>query len=131
MYAVALGLRGKTMNLIKQKLTELDPDLLFAVILSLCVFSFFAFSNPLFFTLNAGFSIMERFAVLGLVGLALTLCIIAGEIDLSIGSNAALSAVIVVRLTDSMGAFPAIGIGVLCATLIGLTQGYLLSLIHI
>jgi ribose transport system permease protein len=131
MYAVALGLRGKTMNLIKQKLTELDPDLLFAVILSLCVFSFFAFSNPLFFTLNAGFSIMERFAVLGLVGLALTLCIIAGEIDLSIGSNAALSAVIVVRLTDSMGAFPAIGIGVLCATLIGLTQGYLIAYLKV
>ena len=41
-------------------------------------------------THNTTFAIMERFAVLGLVALALTLCIIAGEIDLSIGSNAAL-----------------------------------------
>ena len=87
-----------------KKIFSKDPDLAFAVILSVLLFSIFAFSNPLFFTLNTGFAIMERFAVLGLVGLALTLCIIAGEIDLSIGSNAALAAVIVVRFADSLGA---------------------------
>lgn len=108
-----------------------DPDLTFAVLLSILVFSIFAFTNPLFFTLNTGFAIMERFAVLGLVGLALTLCIIAGEIDLSIGSNAALTAVIVVRLTDSFGAPNAILIGILCATLIGVTQGYLIAYLKV
>lgn len=112
-------------------LTGKDPDLSFAMLLAVLVYSLFAFSNPLFFTLDTGFAIMERFAVLGLVGLALTLCIIAGEIDLSIGSNAALSAVIVVRLTDSYGAVNAILAGVACATAIGLIQGFFIAYLKV
>ena len=114
-----------------KKIFSKDPDLAFAVILSVLVFSIFAFSNPLFFTLNTGFAIMERFAVLGLVGLALTLCIIAGEIDLSIGSNAALAAVIVVRFADDLGAPTSTMLGVVCATLIGATQGYLIAYLKV
>ncbi|MGI9450121.1 MAG: hypothetical protein ACR2QH_05705, partial [Geminicoccaceae bacterium] len=79
-----------------------NPDLAFAILLAVCVYSYFAFTNEFFFAHRTTFAIMERFAVLGLVGLALTLCIIAGEIDLSIGSNAALAAVIVVRFTDQL-----------------------------
>ena len=69
--------------------------------------------------------------MLGLVGLALTLCIIAGEIDLSIGSNAALSAVIVVRLTDSIGAPNAILIALAVATSIGLIQGFFIAYLKV
>lgn len=114
-----------------QKRSAVDPDLLFAILLAGLVYTAFAFSNDLFFTANAGFAIMERFAVLGLVGLALTLCIIAGEIDLSIGSNAALTAVIVVRLTDSIGAVNAILIGVACSTIIGLVQGFFIAYLKV
>ncbi|NCG10853.1 MAG: ABC transporter permease [Alphaproteobacteria bacterium] len=82
-------------------------------------------------THRTSFAIMERFAVLGLVGLALTLCIIAGEIDLSIGSNAALAAVIVVRFTDSLGAPTALLIAVAVSTIIGLIQGYFIAYLRI
>jgi ribose transport system permease protein len=99
--------------------------------LSALVFAFFSFNEPLFFNINTGFAVMERFAVLGLVGLALTLCIIAGEIDLSIGSNAALSAVIVVRLTDSIGAPNAILIALAVATSIGLIQGFFIAYLKV
>lgn len=119
------------MTLSPKTLLAKDPDLSFAIILMVAVYTAFAVSNPNFFTLNAGFATMERFAVLGLVGLALTLCIIAGEIDLSIGSNAALSAVIVVQLTDAYGAGSAILIGVLCATVIGLVQGFLIAYLKV
>ena len=74
-----------------------NPDLSFAVLLAACVYVYFALTNGLFATHNTAFAILERFAVLGPIGLSLTLCIIAGEIDLSVGSNAALAAVIVVR----------------------------------
>ena len=77
-----------------KKITK-DVDLSFAILLSFCVYVFFAINIEVFFSHNISFAILERFAVLGLVGLALTICIIAGEIDLSIGSNAALCAVIV------------------------------------
>ena len=80
---------------------------------------------------NLSFAILERFAVLGLIGLALTICIIAGEIDLSIGSNAALCAVIVVKLTDPIGAPFAMLIGISISTLIGFTQGFFIAFLRV
>lgn len=108
-----------------------NPDLSFAILLSICVYAYFAFTNDLFATHRTGYAIMERFAVLGLVGLALTLCIIAGEIDLSIGSNAALSAVITVRFTDSLGAPTALIIALIIATMIGVIQGYFIAYLRV
>ena len=122
------------MNLQRVKtLVGRDPDLTFAFILAACVYTFFVatLDDGQFLNLNTSYAIMERFAVLGLVGLALTLCIIAGEIDLSIGSNAALSAVIVVRLTDVIGAIPALGVALAVATLIGLIQGFFIAYIKV
>ena len=85
-------------NIIK-KITK-DVDLSFAILLSFCVYVFFSLNIEIFFSHNISFAILERFAVLGLVGLALTICIIAGEIDLSIGSNAALCAVQILGTSD-------------------------------
>lgn len=116
-------------NFIK-KITK-DVDLSFAILLSFCVYVFFAINIEVFFSHNISFAILERFAVLGLVGLALTICIIAGEIDLSIGSNAALCAVIVVKLTDPLGAPLAMIIGLSVSTLIGATQGFVIAFIRI
>jgi ribose transport system permease protein len=118
------------MEKIKNWIVE-NHDLAFAILLMICVYGYFALTNEYFATHRTGFAIMERFAVLGLVGLALTLCIIAGEIDLSIGSNAALAAVIVVRFTDSLGAFPALFIAVSISTLIGVIQGYFIAYLRV
>jgi ribose transport system permease protein len=115
---------------IKQWIID-NHDLAFAILLAVCVYGYFALSTEYFATHRTGYAIMERFAVLGLVGLALTLCIIAGEIDLSIGSNAALSAVIAVRFTDSMGAVQASLIALAVATLIGVIQGYFIAYLRI
>ena len=112
-----------------KKITK-DVDLSFAILLSFCVYVFFAINIEVFFSHNISFAILERFAVLGLVGLALTICIIAGEIDLSIGSNAALF-VIVVKLTDPLGAPLAMIIGLSVSTLIGATQGFVIAFIRI
>jgi len=108
-----------------------NHDLAFAILLAVCVYGYFAFTNDLFATHRTTFAIMERFAVLGLVGLALTLCIIAGEIDLSIGSNAALAAVIAVRFTDTLGAIPALLIAVTISTSIGIIQGYFIAYLRV
>ena len=113
-----------------KKVTK-DVDLSFAILLSFCVYVFFSLNIEIFFSHNISFAILERFAVLGLVGLALTICIIAGEIDLSIGSNAALCAVIVVKLTDPLGAPFAMLIGLSVSTLIGAIQGFVIAFIRI
>ena len=46
-----------------------DVDLSFAILLSFCVYVFFALNIEVFFSHNISFAILERFAVLGLVGL--------------------------------------------------------------
>ena len=42
-----------------------NPDLAFAILLAVCVYSYFAFTNEFFFTHRTSYAIMERFAVLG------------------------------------------------------------------
>lgn len=118
------------MDRVRSWVTE-NPDISFAILLAVGVYGFFAVTEPLFMTHRTGFAIMERFAVLGLVGLALTLCIIAGEIDLSIGSNAALAAVITVRFTDSLGAVNALLIALVVSTTIGVIQGYFIAYLRV
>ena len=54
-----------------KKVTK-DVDLSFAILLSFCVYVFFSLNIEIFFSHNISFAILERFAVLGLVGLALT-----------------------------------------------------------
>ena len=108
-----------------------NPDLAFAILLAVCVYGYFAVTEPFFMTHRTGFAIMERFAVLGLVGLALTLCIIAGEIDLSIGSNAALAAVVTVRFTDDWGAVTALLFALAISTTIGAIQGYFIATLRV
>ncbi|MCP4381790.1 MAG: ABC transporter permease [Hyphomicrobiales bacterium] len=125
-----MGQGRSVIERLKHRIVD-DPDLSFAVLLAVIVFGYFAVTNDLFMTHNTTFAIMERFAVLGLVALALTLCIIAGEIDLSIGSNAALTAVIVVRFNDQLGTFTALGIGLLISTSIGVIQGYFVAYLRV
>lgn len=108
-----------------------NPDLSFAFFLAIVVYIFFGLSIDNYASHNLSFAILERFAVLGLIGLALTICIIAGEIDLSIGSNAALCAVIVVKLTDPIGAPFAMLIGISISTLIGFTQGFFIAFLRV
>jgi ribose/xylose/arabinose/galactoside ABC-type transport system permease subunit len=125
-----MGQDRSVIERLKDRIVD-DPDLSFAVLLAVIVYGYFAVTNDLFMTHNTTFAIMERFAVLGLVALALTLCIIAGEIDLSIGSNAALTAVIVVRFNDQLGTFTAMGIGLLISTSIGIIQGYFVAYLRV
>ena len=108
-----------------------NPDLSFAFFLAIVVYIFFGLSIDNYASHNLSFAILERFAVLGLIGLALTICIISGEIDLSIGSNAALCAVIVVKLTDPIGAPFAMLIGISISTLIGFTQGFFIAFLRV
>ena len=62
------------MERIKNWVVE-NHDLAFAILLAVFVYADFTTTEPLFMTHRTGFAIMERFAVLGLVG-----ALIAGSI---------------------------------------------------
>ena len=68
------------------------------------------------------FSVLEGFPLLGLVALAVAVTIVAGELDLSVGSMAAVAGALTVRMADA-GLVGAIVIAVVIGTLLGALQG--------
>lgn len=90
---------------------------------------------PGFFTLRNILNIFRNVAITGVISLGMTMVIIGGEIDLSVGSSIALSAVVTATVTGrlaSAGIMPmesAVFIGMLVALvvgfLIGLSNGFI------
>lgn len=72
------------------------------------------------------YSVLEGFPLVGLAALGLAITIIAGEFDLSVGSMAALAAVIAVQ-TSSLGLIPCLAIATFAGVVIGAAQGTLIG----
>jgi ribose transport system permease protein len=85
-----------------------------------------ASTTPTFRGEASVFSVLEGFPLLGLVALGLAVTIIAGELDLSVGSVAALAGVVAVK-TASTGLVGAIAIAAALGALIGVLQGWVIA----
>jgi ribose transport system permease protein len=59
--------------------------------------------NPRFFTASNLMNILEQVAVLGVVASGMTLLIISGEIDISVGANIGLSSCVMAMMMKAMG----------------------------
>ncbi len=114
-----------------QEFLLLNSQITFTIIIALSIALFFSLQFDRYASGNNIFAVLERFPELGLITLGLTVAIIAGEIDLSVGSMAALIGVIVVRLNDPIGGVPALIIGVIIATAIGALQGFFIRILNI
>jgi len=68
------------------------------------------------------YSVLQSFPLVGLVALGIAVTIIAGELDLSVGSMAALAAVIAVK-TSFLGLFGCLALATLVGTAFGAIQG--------
>jgi ribose transport system permease protein len=82
--------------------------------------------NPRFFTVSNIINVLEQIAVLGIVSSGMTLLIISGEIDISVGANIGLSScVMAIMIKSGLGVFPSFVIGIALAIfssfLVGLT----------
>ncbi|MGW6458923.1 ABC transporter permease, partial [Streptomyces sp. NPDC055078] len=98
------------------------------VLLALVVFLFAAI--PGFTTESAVFGTLDGVALIGITAAGLAVTMIAGELDLSVGSMAALAGVVAIRAGD-LGLVPAIVIGTLAGLVLGLAQGLLIAWLRI
>lgn len=86
-------------------------------------------SAPGFFTLPNILNIFRNVALAGVISFGMTMTIIGGEIDLSVGSSIALSAVLTATITGALakaGILPmesAVLVAMLCSLLVGLLIG--------
>lgn len=94
-----------------------------AVVLALAL----SFISPHFFTERNMFNILDQSVVLGIVAVGMTLVILTGGIDLSVGSVAGLSGIILALLLKEMPIPMAIFLAVGCGALIGLFSGVLIA----
>ncbi|HEY8584168.1 MAG TPA: ABC transporter permease, partial [Capillimicrobium sp.] len=83
-------------------------------------------TTPTFSGEASFFSVLEGFPLLGLVALGLAITIVAGELDLSVGSMAALAGVVAVK-TASVGLVGALLIAVAVGATIGAIQGGIIA----
>lgn len=95
------------------------------------VFVVFAIADRRFATPNNIFTIFEGFAWLGLAALAVGLTIIAGELDLSVGSVAAVAGIIAVSIVEDIGLVGAVVVAALLGMAYGAVQGYLIHRLRI
>ena len=95
------------------------------------VFAVFAIADRRFATPNNVFTIFEGFAWLGLAALAVGLTIIAGELDLSVGSVAAVAGIIAVSIVEDIGLVGAVVVAALLGMAYGAVQGYLIHRLRI
>lgn len=114
----------------RRRLAVRDWDLVTRVALCLIVIIGFAFAVPNFVSRGSGYAVLQVVSPLGLAGLGVGLTMIAGEVDLSIGSMAALGGVVSIRL-GGHGWVLGIFVPILMGTALGALQGMIISVVRI
>lgn len=112
-------------SFLNMKFSVRDAGTLFGLILIVAVF---AWLSPVFLTGPNLVNILQQSSINALIALGMTLVIISGGIDLSVGPTAALSAVISATLMVSgvpvpLAIMAALGVGMMC----GLFNGVLIA----
>jgi ribose transport system permease protein len=93
----------------------------------------FGLTSPYFLTYDNILNIVRQMAVVGVIGIGMTLVILIGGIDLSVGSVALLTGAIAGTLVYNYGVSPWLAIlaGLLAAALVGIVNGVLVELLQI
>lgn len=100
----------------------------FALIAVVAVFSIAA---PMFFQVNNFILILRQSAIMGIMACAMTLVIIGGNFDLSVGSILSFSTVLMIQLFNTVGPVPAMALVLLAGIAFGLISGFLVGYVRL
>ena len=88
----------------------------------------FSTASPYFLTLNNLGNVLTQAAFIGILAIGMTLVMIDGEIDLSVGAILALASALAIGLQDHIGIWPAVFVGFLSGAALGFLNGTLVAL---
>ncbi|MGJ8533161.1 MAG: ABC transporter permease [Alphaproteobacteria bacterium] len=98
-------------------------------IILVCMYTYLMFAAPGFATLDNQMNVLRNITMQGIIAFGMTMVIVSGEIDLSVGSGVAFSGCVTAwvarALTDLLGPWPAITIGAIAAMVILFLVGVL------
>lgn len=83
-------------------------------------------TNPSFGGESAVYASLERLTLVGITAAGLAVTMIAGELDMSVGSMAVLSGVVAIQLGD-LGLVPSIVIATVAGVVLGALQGFVIG----
>lgn len=93
---------------------------------------FFSIMNPKFLSVANGTNILRQISVVGIATVGMTMVILTGGIDLSVGSTLALTSVIMAKLlVGGVGIFPSLFITLVAGALLGLINAILINKLRI
>jgi ribose/xylose/arabinose/galactoside ABC-type transport system permease subunit len=90
-------------------------------------FLFLSITSPVFLTSRNVFNVTRQVAVIGILSMGQLLCMITGNIDLTVGAFLALFGVVLGELSLSLGPVPAIILSLTMALIWGLINGFLVT----
>ena len=93
------------------------------LIMTVLMFIALAVTSDVFMTTTNLLNILDQQASIGIIACAVTLVLIAGAFDLSVGAMYAFGGVVAARLADSLGVGPALVFAVLGGCILGLING--------
>lgn len=103
----------------------------FAALVALCVVM--SLASPYFLTVRNLFNILQGMSTIGIMTIGMTMVLVAGGLDLSVGSILAVGAVLTARLMTYEGLNPwlAVACGLLVGVAFGLVNGLLVTRVGI
>jgi len=112
---------------------SLNTQGLATVIVFVLIFIFLSIASPSFLTVTNLIGLVRQVALLCIVAVGMTFLIIAGGIDLSVGSANAVTGVLCALVVTKMGFPTPLGVltGVVAGGLIGLANGLLVTRINL
>ena len=88
----------------------------------------FSLASPYFLNVNNIGNILTQGAFIGILAIGMTMVMIDGEIDLSVGAILALASALAIGLQDHMGVWPAVFLGLMSGAALGFVNGTLVAL---
>lgn len=108
----------------------LTRELLARVAVAAVVYLVFAVTSPGYATSDNLFTVFEGAALIGIVAAGIAVTMLAGELDLSVGSVAACAGIVAVSVSDQ-GILVAVAAATLAATIFGVLQGWAIARLQI
>jgi len=107
------------------------PEALGLVVVLLALVIFFSITSPVFLTTTNGLNMVTNIAVIGIMAVPGTFLLIAGQVDLSVGSVAAMCGMVTASLAGPLGIPAAIGVGLLVGLVVGLINGFFVMIVGV
>src|SRR5580698_5403154 len=109
---------------------DMTIDLGIRAAFMLLVYLVFAIQLPNYHTTTGIAALLDGAVLIGTVSVGVGISMLAGEFDLSVGSLAAVTGIIVIDIAG-IGVFPSMIVGVLFAAAVGALQGLVIGLLGI